>query len=147
MRSRISVDNIEQHVRSNNNTLVVVVVRLGISQFHVQPIFYETSTADFYGFFYVWSHVQIVFTAVGETKKPTRKIKRTEKQFVVRIQTSQKFVETGGSNRRSTKEVSTSLPLYQLHQRSGSLHNSILFYDSPLVSIFFSTYRLRIGLE
>ena len=87
--------------------------------------------------------VQIVFTA-GETKKPTRKskVKSAEKQFVVRIQTSRKVVGDRGSNRRSTKEVPTSLPLYQLHQRSGSLHISILFYDSAPVSIFFSRYRL-----
>ena len=37
-------------------------------------------TQHFYGFFYV----HIVFTAVRETKTPTTKIKRAEKQFVVK---------------------------------------------------------------
>ena len=36
----------------------------------------------FYGFFY--DIVQIVFTAVGETNKPTIKNKRAERQFVMR---------------------------------------------------------------
>ena len=110
------------------------------SQFSTKPL---QRTQHFYGFFYV----QIVFSSVGETKRPTRKSKEQRNSLSCESKLLTKSGWRQGLEPAINKIGTHASDALSTTPTVEIMYISILFYDSMQISIFFYTYRLRIGLQ